>query len=207
MKKCFLVLVFCGFGYTLSAQAHEVQQLLLNWEKLAQLKSILDKMYEGYQVVHNGYTAIRDISSGNFRLHKGFLDSLLLVSPAVKNYKKVADIVSCQARIMQEYKKAFAYFRATGSFTPAEINHIEGVYRNLVRQSLKNLDELLLVVTSGQLRMSDAERLDAVDRVFADMQEKLFFLRTFNNSNKILAVQRQRERAEGELAKKIYGLK
>jgi hypothetical protein len=116
-------------------------------------------MYDGYKVLHKGYTAVKDISEGNFTLHQSFLNGLLEVSPVVKKYSRVADIISYQLRIVKEYKAAFSQFRADKQFTPEEIEYLGRVYKNLFEQSIKSLDELALVITSGQLRMSDDERL------------------------------------------------
>ncbi len=189
------------------AQSEEAQQLILNVEKLAQLKSILKNMYEGYKVVSKGYTTIKNISEGNYSLHQAFFDRLLEVSPAVRNYKRVANIISYQRKIMQEHKLALSYFKGTGSFTLEEINYLEKVYGNLFQQSLKSLDELLMVITASRLRMSDDERLAAINRIFAGMQDKLTFLRSFNNSTKLLAVQRIKEQAEVEVTKKLSDIK
>ncbi|MGY4383932.1 preprotein translocase subunit YajC [Pedobacter sp. UYP24] len=56
------------------AQSTEVQQLLLNVEKLSQLKNILSDMKKGYTIVTNGYNAVKNISQGNFSLHEVFLE-------------------------------------------------------------------------------------------------------------------------------------
>src|SRR5688572_15338673 len=119
--KIIIITLLLSIGLTrptlVKGQGHEAQQLLLNWEKLAQLQSILKNMYEGYQLVSKGYDAIKDISQGNYTLHQAFFDRLLEVSPAVKKYKRIADIINYQKRIMQDRKKSFNYFKATGSFT------------------------------------------------------------------------------------------
>ena len=199
-----VVMALSIFSYRGNSQSHEAQQLLLNWEKLAQLKSILANMYKGYQVVSAGYNRIRDISQGNFQLHQLFLDGLLEVSPMVRKYKKAADIIKHQQRILQEGKKALTYFTGTGSFTREEIDYMRKVYQHLLDQSIQNLDELFLVVTAGKLRMSDDERLEAIDRIFKDMEDKLLFLRSFDNSNKILSYQRIREKESIELSRKLH---
>ncbi len=203
-----LLLTIClGKPANGSAQSQEAQQLLLNWEKLAQLKSILKNMYEGYEMVSKGYNTIKDISQGNYQLHQAFFDRLLEVSPAVKKYKRVSDIISYQIQIMQEQKKALNYFKGTGNFTLDEVSYMEKVYENLFKNSLKNLDELLMVISAGDLRMTDDERLEAIDRIFSEMQDKLTFLRSFNNSTKLLAVQRIKEQSEIDLEKKLVTIK
>ncbi|MFX9630904.1 hypothetical protein ABTO69_20345, partial [Acinetobacter baumannii] len=74
MKKIIVLLLMCCMLFKGKAQSDEVQQLLLNVEKLAQFKKILQNMYDGYKLLHKGYTAVKNISEGNFSLHKTFLD-------------------------------------------------------------------------------------------------------------------------------------
>lgn len=198
---CFVCMVI----NTANAQTQEAQQLLLNWEKLAQFKQMLEDMKTGYQVLYKGYTAIRDISQGNFSLHKTFLDGLMQVSPAVLKYKRVADIISFQIRIVKEYKSAYKSFQENGAFTTEEIEHLAKVYSNLFNASLQNLDELSLVITAGKLRMSDDERLQAIDRIYKNILEQYSFLQEFNNSTVMLSLQRKSEKAELEMQKKISG--
>ena len=207
MKKLLLILLIYTSSYSASAQSQEVQQLLLNWEKLAQLKAILQNMYDGYQVVSKGYNTIKNISQGNFSLHQVFLNGLLEVSPVVRNYKRIADIIAFQQSIMQEHKIAFDNFKASSSFTPEEINYMGKVFGNLFQQSLKSLNELIMIITAGTLRMSDDERLKAIDQIFIDMQDKLTFLRSFNNSTKMLAVQRDKEQSHIDLSRKLSGIR
>lgn len=184
------------YNGSLKAQSTEAQQLLLNVEKLTQLKSILEDMKKGYQVISQGYTAIRDISQGNFSLHQVFLDGLLLVKPEIKNYYRVADIISSQKDILSEYRYAFDRFKKSGNFSEGEIRYLAAVYERLSEESKDNLDDLLMVVTSSKLRMSDDERLQMIDRIFEDTRDKLSFLRHFNQQTALLSNQRTKEKAD-----------
>ena len=80
------------------------------------------------------------------------------------------------------------------------------VYSNLFNKSLQNLDELTIVITAGKLRMSDDERINAIDRIYNDIADKLVFLRTFNKENNVLAIQRGREMVDTKVSKKLNGL-
>lgn len=137
-------------------------------------------MKKGYTIVSGGYNAIKKISQGNFSLHEVFLDGMMLVSPEVKKYRKVADIITYQQKIVSEYKTAFNNFKSGSIFNPSELDYLSRVYSQLFSQSLDNLDQLLMVITSSKLRMDDQERLQAIDKIFEDMEDKLLFLRTFN---------------------------
>lgn len=198
--------VLLGFAVPLRAQSTEVQQLLLNVEKLSQLKNILKDMEKGYTVVRNGYNAIKNISEGNFSLHEFFLDGLMLVSPEVKKYRRVLDIITYQKALVKEYKRASDRFRRSGNFGIGELEYMGKVYKQLFDQSLDNLDELAMVITSSKLRMNDQERLQSIDRIFASTQDKLIFLRYFNERGLILNQQRDKQRSEIESVRDFYGL-
>ncbi|TCD03171.1 TerB family tellurite resistance protein [Pedobacter psychroterrae] len=198
-----LLLVFDSVA-RVSAQSQEVQQLLLNVEKLSQFKNILRDMKAGYEIISTGYNAVRDISKGNFSLYETFLDGLLAVSPEVRKYHKIVGIVSAQGRILSEYKVAFSSFRSSDKFNVKEIDYLGSVYGNLNKQSLANLEALLMVITAGHLRMSDDERLAAIDAIYSDMQEKLLFLRHFNAQGLGIARQRKLEQREVDAIKDLY---
>lgn len=190
----FVLLVFVGFRSR--AQSNEVQQLLLNVEKLTQLKNILSDMKKGYQVISTGYNSVRNIAQGNFSLHEVFLDGLWLVSPEVRKYYKIAEVISDEGDLVREYKSAFARFSSSGVFSASELSYFSAVYGKLLSESLDHLDELVMVITAGTLRMSDEERLGSIDRIHAEMKNKLMFLRQFNSRNSVLRVQRTRELSE-----------
>jgi DNA repair ATPase RecN len=197
MKKILLFMaVICLFltPDKSKAQSAEIQQLILNIEKLSQFKKILSDMKKGYELLSGGYKTVEDMTEGNFSLHKTFLDALMQVSPAVKNYKRVGEIVEYQISIVKESRNGMNRFIKNGNFSGQEINYFEKVYANLLNQSLRNLDELTMVITADKLRMSDDERLKAVDDIYEQMQDKLLFLRNFNTTSNVLALQRSKEK-------------
>lgn len=188
------------------AQYQEMQQLILNIEKLAQFKQILSDMKKGYEILTGGYNAVKDMTQGNFQLHKTFLDALMQVSPTVKKYKRIGDIINYQILLIKESKLAFQRFANSKSFSDKEISYFERVYDHLFTESLRNIEELTTVITANKLRMSDDERLKAIDVIYLDMQDKLLFLRNFNTSSNILAVQRAKERNDVNAMRSIYEL-
>lgn len=189
-----------------SAQSAEAQQLLLNWEKLKALEEILDNMYKGYKILNSGYTTIKNISEGNYKLHQVFLDGLFLVNPAVRNYKRIPYIIDYQKILLKEYKHAYNRFKSDPNFKPSEIEYIANVYNYLFKASLRDIDDLMMIITATKLRMSDDERMQAIDRIYYEMENKLGFLRSFNNSTELLAIQRARSANDVRTIRSIYGL-
>ena len=207
MKKVIAVLGICVFALNVKAQTDEAQQLMLNWEKLAQFKKILKNMYDGYKILNKGYTEVKDISKGNFNLHKSFLDGLLQISPAVQKYKRITDIINYQFRIVKEYNAALNHFKTEKQFTVVEIEYITKVYKNLFGQSLKSLEELSMVITAGKLRMSDDERMEAIDKIYETVVDQFAFLNEFNNNTALLAMQRKSEQTEIRMSRILNGIR
>jgi len=200
-----LVAIGCLSSLRIRAQAQELEQLALDIEKLIQMKSILNEMYDGYKILTQGYNAVKNLAEGNFNLHNAFLTSLLTVNPTVKSYVRVADIISDQQKLVAQYKAALAIYTHSGAFSAQELNYFTTVYNNLVSKSLENLDELVMVLTDSELRMSDAERIAAIDHIYADMQDKLSFLHQFNGRAGLLGIQRERNLQQINLLRSLIG--
>jgi hypothetical protein len=213
MKKIIItVLLSLGLASAvpLSSRAQSVadviQQLVLDYQKLASLKNILNQMYTGYTVLSKGYGAVKGAAQGNFSLHEAFLDELYLVSPTVRKYPRVTDIINEQAQLVSEYKSASTAFHRDHNFNPDELAYMMTIYNNLVSQSLKNLEDLVMVVTDSQLRMNDAERLTAIDRIYLESHNQLSYLRKFNEQATKISRQRTQGTADRQSVKSIYGL-
>jgi hypothetical protein len=208
MKKiwiCLVLLLGSAFIPVKSdAQVYELERLVLDIEKLLQLKNILSDLYKGYEILTTGYNAIKSISEGNFNLHKAFLDGLLAVSPAVQKYERVIDIINDQSSIVSEYKTAYNIFKLDKHFTPDELIYLSNVYNNLIAGSEKNLTNLLNIMTAGTLRMSDAERLHAIDGIYSDTHEQLSFLRAFNSKTVALSAELSKQEADLNSVKGLY---
>jgi hypothetical protein len=209
MKKVGFVLVMVVLsvsGLMAQSVSDDVQQLLLDVQKLSQLKQILTEMQQGYTTIKNGYENIKSLSQGTFSLHKVFLDGLLAVSPVVASYGKVADIIDKEAILVLEYQSANAYLKGSGRFTAQELSYFSAMYAALFSESLNKVNELSMVTTAGQLRMSDAQRLSAIDRMDADVTGQLSVLRAFDNGAAMQSAQRAKEAGDVGTVQGLYGI-
>lgn len=207
MKYIFVILVQFTTVPKLSAQQFEIEQLLLNVEKLVQFKEILNNMYDTYKMLEEKYSRVRDIAAGNFNLHKTFLDGLMQVSEPVKRYYKISEIISMQAKLAKEYRASLRMFKEINQFSKEEIGFIEKIYKDLINESIQQLNSLMTVITAGELRMSDDERIKAIDNIHKEISDQLTFLRSFSSSTHQLALQRLRESSELKGLEKIHGIK
>lgn len=196
-----LTLTFTAQGY---GQAQELQQLSLNIEKLSQFKAILNDMKQGYKILTQGYKTVKDLSQGNFSLHKTFLDALLEVSPTVRKYKRIGSIINYQVTLMKESKKGLDRFVSSRQFSQSEIHYFDAVYSKLLQESLQNLDALLMIITAQKMRMTDDERIRAIDTIYRKMQDQMQFVQEFNNTNAVLILQRQKEQNDARKVQELY---
>lgn len=205
-KFSLLMALILSLGIRVQAQSAELQQLLLNIEKLTQYKSILSDMKKGYQIYQQGYGMISDVSKGNFNLHNIYLTGLMAVSPAVRNNPRVSQIISQQADLISEYKRYTKVFRQSRSFSHSEMSYIDQVFKQLIGQSNANADDLTNVMTAGKLRMSDDDRLRGIDRIFNSSTDQLQFLRWFNRKAVMLSLQRSKDLDNTQTLKRLYGI-
>lgn len=207
MKKIILTLIVCTafITFRVNAQSEEAQQLLLNWEKLQTLEQMLDNMYVGYKILDNGYSTIKKIAEGDYTIHQAFLDGLMAVNPSVRNYKRIPFIIEYQKLLVQEYKRSWSRFKNDPNLTIDEIFYIESVYKFILQASVQNLDDLAMIITATRLRMNDDERMRAIDNIFFDMENRMVFLRGFNNDTRLLAIQRAFTNNDHQTLKKLYG--
>lgn len=210
MKILFLLFISIGVvaaSYTRTfSQEQEIQQLLLNVEKLIQLKEILADMKQGYELLSEGYHTVQALTQGDFTLHDVFLKKLLDVNPAVRNYYKIGRIVMMQKEVLQHFRSGYAAFESSGQFSPDEIRHFRGTGEHLVRKSTEHIAALTSILTAETFRMSDAERLNAIDHLYDELSAALQFIRGYNNSSALLALQRFKEGKDIERLKSIHGI-
>jgi hypothetical protein len=199
------VAVWLGGMGPAKAQSQDLQQLLLDMEKLTHFKAILGDMQQGYAILSQGYGQVKDLAQGNFSVHQVFLDGLLAVNPEVARYGRVADIVLDEASILSEYRKAYARFQGSGRFSVSELDYLGKVYAQLTSAALQDINDLADVLTASRLRMSDDERLSAIDRIYRDTEGHLVFLRNFNRKVGVLQLQRQKESDEVLNLQNLFG--
>jgi hypothetical protein len=144
-------------------------------------------------------TKIRDLYSDYYK-------ELETVKDIISGYDKIKSLVEMQARIVSQYQSAYALFKQDKHFSLTELNYMANVYSGILDQSLKNLDQALLVVNALTTSMTDAQRLNIINSASSGMQKNYDDLRRFNNQN--IGLSLQRGAAEGNIdgVKELYGL-
>ena len=140
------------------------------------------------------------------KLYADYYEELRKVKNAIAYYQKVKDIIQLQASLVSEYRQGLALFKQDTHFSPDEIDYMDKVYSGILEESLKNLDQLYLVTSSFTTQMSDAKRLELIDRAGDGIEHNLTDLRQFNNRTIRLSLQRAKDQSEIDVVKSLYGI-
>lgn len=149
---------------------------------------------------------IKDWVEKQRKLYADYFQELQKVKKALTTYQRVKDIIERQALMVKEYKAAWALFRQDKNFTDEEIGYMQNIYSGMFDESLKNLDQLFLVINAFTTQMNDAGRLEIINTVSDNLEQQFTDLREFNTQNRMLSIQRATELGEIEYVRRLYGI-
>lgn len=149
-------------------------------------------------------TEISDWTERQKKLYSGYYEELQKVKAVISTYQRIKDLTSTQTEIVREYQWAVGLFRRDSHFSADELAHIEEVYKGILEESLKNLDQIFIVINSFKTQMSDAKRLELIDEAAEKMEQNYADLKQFNQQNITLSIQRARSELEVKTLKHVY---
>lgn len=193
-------------GFGLFGQSQEMDELKLNLEKLAQLKLMLSQMKQGYTVLQNGYNSVRNAAQGNFDLHKQYLNAQLQVSDQVRNTPALQRMLTNQSAFESEYKQWVLLLQGLGLITANEWTETVGKFQRIESQARDDLDQLQRILSNGDLRMSDAERISAIESLADKSDKYLGSVRVLIKEQNGLMMNRAQQKKDVVAMKRLYGL-
>lgn len=141
------------------------------------------------------------------KLYENYYEELWKVKYALTYYHKVKEIIQNQVQLVEEYKKALSLFKQDLNFTAGEIAHMEKIYASILNNSIKNLDQLFLVINSFATQMTDAKRLEGIHAAGNNIEQNLAHLKQFNQQNIRLSLSRAKDQMEIDVVKALYGIR
>lgn len=151
-------------------------------------------------------TEIADWTEKQKDLYGKYYQELWEIKSAITYYKRIKDLTEKQVAIVDEYKWAWNLYRQDKHFTADELEYMGKVYSGILEESVKNLDQILLVVNSFKTQMSDAKRLEIINAAADKMDVNYTDLKKFNTQNSKLSIQRASSLDEAAKLKEIYGI-
>lgn len=204
MKKLLLLLLLTG-SVTGGLHAQEKQRKVL-LQQIAALKIYIGYAQKGYSIAKKGLNAIGDLKRGELNLHADYLSSLQKVSPEIKKYGRIAEIMVLQLKIIENYKRTCAHLKQGDLFHGNEMAYIKRVFDRLLDDCRNTLDELIAVTMDGRLEMKDDERMQRIDGLYYAMADNYSFCQRFNNETKVLYLLRTKENREVQTGRALNSI-
>lgn len=176
-------------------------------QQIAALQVYIGYAKKGYNIAKEGLNTIGGFTRGEFNLHTDYINSLKLVNPEIKRYAKVGEIIAIQVKIVQNYNRTYRTLNSSDAFSDDELAYIRRVFRRLLDDCGKTLDELITITTDGKLEMKDDERIERIDKLYLDMQDEFTFSQSFSNDAKSLAASRIKEKTDVQTSGVLHGIK
>jgi hypothetical protein len=139
-------------------------------------------------------------------LYAEYFDELWKVKTIISYYHRIKEIMDRQVQLVNAYKQSWNLLQQDSHFTPEELDYMQKVYTGIINESLKNLDQLTLIINSFDTQMSDAQRLQLINNAGDNINRNYADLSRFNNQNALLSLQRAKDQEDIDMVKKMYGL-
>jgi len=139
-------------------------------------------------------------------LYKDYYDELQKVKSIITYYQRIKEISEKQTRLIAEYEKAWNLFKRDDHFKISELEYMEKVYDGILGESMKNIDQIFLIIESFTTQMSDLKRLEIINTAADQIDSNYNDLRLFNQQNVLLSLQRAKTDADVNKVKQFYGI-
>ena len=188
MKKLFVIALLLSATTSINAQTwdewfrQKATQKKYLLQQIAALQMYSDYLITGYNITTKGLHAIQDIKNGDFNLHSDYFNSLLHVSPKIKKYARVAQIISLQINISTLINKVLKDCQKSDQLTINEINYLKIVFRNILNDCKTIIEKVGQTLSDNQLSMKEDERISTIETLYKEMLDNQVFTKMFCNS-------------------------
>jgi hypothetical protein len=139
-------------------------------------------------------------------IYSEYFNELKEVKNAISYFREVTGIIAQQGQLVSEYKQAYRLAQTDKHFSASELGYIYSVYSGIITESVKSLDQIILVLTNFSLQMSDEARLKIIKQASVDIERDTGDLRNFNNQTAQISLQRSKDREEINAVMSLYGI-
>lgn len=149
---------------------------------------------------------ISDWTQKQKELYRNYYEELAKVKSIITYYQRIKDISEKQVRLVDEYERAWNLFQKDAHFNSSELDYMQSVYSGILDESLKNIDQIFLVLDSFTTQMSDAKRLEIINAAADQIDANYDDLTLFNRQNILLSLQRAKTEHDVKSVKQFYGI-
>jgi hypothetical protein len=151
-------------------------------------------------------TEISDWSQKQKDLFSSYYQELWQIKTSIAYYSRISEMTQKQVALVNSYNQAWNLLKADKHFTADELTYMSNVYSGILQESVKDLDQILLVINPNKTQMPDAKRMEIINKSADHMDSNYNDIQQFNNQNEILSLQRASDENEVITLKKYYGI-
>jgi len=201
MKKLLTsLLLITAFG--LSAQAKQERVML---QQIVLLKTYGGYLQKGFRIAKDGLSFIGRMKSGELNLHTLFFEGLQLVNPRLRDYENVHVIILLNTQIAA-VKETLEDRLNQDLLHADEKKYLLRVLEHVTEDAANDLEALYDVLTDNTITADDAQRIQRIDALAKEMEDRYVFIRSFSDKTRILIIARSRELNEAEHSRRLYNL-
>ena len=151
-------------------------------------------------------TEIAEWTEKHRKLYEEYYDELWKVKNTIAMYQRVRQIMDRQVRLVNEYGRTWNIIKQDDHFSKHELEYMYLVYTGILKESVRNLDQILLAINSYKVQISDGKRLEIIQKAADEIDQNYVDLKQFNSQNIQLSLNRAKDSHEIETVRKLYGL-
>jgi|SRR5690606_10713195 len=140
------------------------------------------------------------------KLYEEYYEELRKVKRAIETYERIRQVMNRQVDLVEAYQRAWRTLKDDKHFTPEESKYMQKVYTGILQESIKNLDQMLVVVKSFNTQMTDGKRLEIISSAADAVEKNYHDLMQFNSQNIQLSISRAKDEHEVSTLKKLYNI-
>jgi len=149
---------------------------------------------------------ISDWSQKQRNLYGNYYNELWQIKSVIAYYDRIKEMTERQASLVSQYNHAWNLLKSDKHFSAEELSYMQKVYSGILQESVKNLDEILVVINAFKTQMSDGKRIELINKAADRVDVNLSDLKQFNKQNYLLSIQRAKDENEVAILKKYYGV-
>ncbi|WP_299568419.1 conjugal transfer protein TraI [uncultured Pedobacter sp.] len=139
--------------------------------------------------------------------YQQYFDELWRVKALISYYKRVSEITQRQILLVKEFQRTWSLLKNDKHFSADEILYMGKVYAGILKETVKNVDQMMIIVNSFKTQMSDAKRLELINEAAERVDQNYSDLKQFNRENVLLSLQRSSSEQERRNLEILYGLR
>jgi hypothetical protein len=171
-------------------------------EQIAALNACETSLKQGYSMMKSEWGAIGNFKNGEFGLHQDYYNSLSQVNPLVKSNSDLPTIQAEQQSILSQFNA----LQHLSGLSASEQTYIGLVQQSVFNQCAKDLNDLQAVLSSGELVMTDDERIKRINQLTAAIKDKYLFTCSFCVQVRLLTIQRNQDHQSIQTLNQLYGI-